>query len=72
MIDNGVQVEFGPRDEVLKKRTRNYPQLVGKGGDDGTPQPPATPGGGAAAPQTPGSATLSPTTTTVALTGDKK
>ncbi|GMG81063.1 type I secretion system permease/ATPase [Paralimibaculum aggregatum] len=33
MIDKGLQVDFGPRDEVLKKRTRNYPQLVGgKGG----------------------------------------
>jgi ATP-binding cassette subfamily C protein len=30
MLDKGVQVDFGPRDEVLKKRTRNYPQLVGK------------------------------------------
>jgi len=29
MVDRGVQVEFGPRDEVLKKRTRNFPQLVG-------------------------------------------
>ncbi|MEL6336669.1 MAG: type I secretion system permease/ATPase [Pseudomonadota bacterium] len=29
MLDKGVQVDFGPRDEVLKKRTRNYPQLVG-------------------------------------------
>jgi len=28
MLDKGVQVDFGPRDEVLKKRTRNYPQLV--------------------------------------------
>ena len=28
MIDKGMQVEFGPRDEVLKKRTRNYPQLA--------------------------------------------
>jgi len=28
MLDRGVQVDFGPRDEVLKKRTRNYPQLV--------------------------------------------
>ena len=27
MIDKGVQIDFGPRDEVLKKRTRNYPQL---------------------------------------------
>lgn len=30
MIDKGAQIEFGPRDEVLKKRTRNYPQLVGR------------------------------------------
>jgi len=29
MVDNGIQVDFGPRDEVLKKRTRNFPQLVG-------------------------------------------
>ena len=29
MIDKGLQVDFGTRDEVLKKRTRNYPQLVG-------------------------------------------
>jgi ATP-binding cassette subfamily C protein len=28
MLDRGVQVDFGPRDEVLRKRTRNYPQLV--------------------------------------------
>jgi PrtD family type I secretion system ABC transporter len=28
MIDKGTQVEFGPRGEVLKNRTRNYPQLV--------------------------------------------
>ncbi|MEM7422877.1 MAG: ATP-binding cassette domain-containing protein, partial [Pseudomonadota bacterium] len=28
MIDKGQQVDFGPRDDVLKKRTRNYPQLV--------------------------------------------
>ncbi|MEM9783618.1 MAG: type I secretion system permease/ATPase [Pseudomonadota bacterium] len=33
MLDRGQQVEFGPRDEVLRKRTRNYPQLVaGRGG----------------------------------------
>jgi ATP-binding cassette subfamily C protein len=30
MIDKGNQIEFGPRDEVLKKRTRNYPQLVAR------------------------------------------
>jgi ABC-type protease/lipase transport system fused ATPase/permease subunit len=28
MLDKGVQVDLGPRDEVLRKRTRNYPQLV--------------------------------------------
>ncbi len=28
MLDKGQQVDFGPRDEVLKRRTRNYPQLV--------------------------------------------
>ncbi len=28
MLDKGVQVDFGPRDDVLRKRTRNYPQLV--------------------------------------------
>ena len=40
MIDKGVQIDFGPRDEVLKKRTRNYPQLVGN-------KPSATPPGAA-------------------------
>jgi len=30
MIDKGLQIDFGTRDEVLKKRTRNYPQLVGE------------------------------------------
>lgn len=42
MIDKGQQVDFGPRDEVLKKRTRNYPQLVGNqpgGGQPGQPAP---------------------------------
>ncbi len=29
MLDGGVQVDFGPRDDVLRKRTRNYPHLVG-------------------------------------------
>ena len=28
MLDKGQQVDFGSRDEVLKRRTRNYPQLV--------------------------------------------
>ncbi|MBY8974450.1 type I secretion system permease/ATPase [Rhodobacteraceae bacterium NNCM2] len=27
MIDRGQQVDFGPRDEVLRKRTKNYQQL---------------------------------------------
>jgi ATP-binding cassette subfamily C protein len=40
MIDKGQQIEFGPRDEVLKKRTRNYPQLVAR------QQPGAVEGGG--------------------------
>ncbi len=40
MIDKGQQIEFGPRDEVLKKRTRNYPQLVAR------QQPAAVEGGG--------------------------
>lgn len=38
MIDRGTQVEFGPRDEVLKKRTRNYPQLVARQGAPAGPQ----------------------------------
>jgi ATP-binding cassette subfamily C protein len=42
MIDKGTQIEFGPRDEVLKKRTRNYPQLVAR------QQDPAIGAGGAA------------------------
>ncbi|MEO0821254.1 MAG: type I secretion system permease/ATPase, partial [Pseudomonadota bacterium] len=34
MIDKGQQVDFGPRDEVLKRRTKNYQQLQQqKGGD---------------------------------------
>lgn len=28
MLDKGSQVDFGLRDDVLKRRTRNYPQLV--------------------------------------------
>ncbi|MEM9144976.1 MAG: type I secretion system permease/ATPase [Pseudomonadota bacterium] len=54
MIDKGLQVDFGPRDEVLKKRTRNYPQLVGggKGGGAASGAVPA-PGGAAAAQAAP-------------------
>lgn len=33
MLDRGRQVDFGPRDEVLRRRTRNYPQLVRADGD---------------------------------------
>ncbi len=29
MLEDGAQVDFGPRDEVLRRRTRNYPHLVG-------------------------------------------
>ncbi|MEM1298920.1 MAG: type I secretion system permease/ATPase [Pseudomonadota bacterium] len=72
MIDKGVQVEFGPRDEVLKKRTRNYPQLVGKGGAEGSAPAAAGAAASVAGPAGPGAATLSPTSTTVALTGDKE
>ncbi|MEM7745761.1 MAG: type I secretion system permease/ATPase [Pseudomonadota bacterium] len=70
MIDKGMQVDFGPRDEVLKKRTRNYPQLVGKdqGGDGKAPA--AAPAQPQAAP-TQAAAGMSPTTTTVAIDGDK-
>jgi len=62
MLDKGLQVDFGPRDEVLKKRTRNYPQLVGdkgaaqKGGaqaqaaPQGQGQLPPTEAAGAAGP----------------------
>ena len=57
MIDKGTQVDFGPRDEVLKKRTRNYPQLVGnkqQGAQPAAPQgaqPAAPQGAQPAAPQ---------------------
>ncbi len=95
MIDRGQQVEFGPRDEVLKNRTRNYPQLVSKqqpgtgqqagaaqAGQPATPAveankqasnpvPPGPPPQGAKSPQ-PDGPTLSPTQTTVAISGDKK
>jgi ATP-binding cassette subfamily C protein len=47
MIDKGLQVDFGPRDEVLKKRTRNYPQLVGDKGQQGGGQQGAAPAAGA-------------------------
>lgn len=39
MIDRGQQVDFGPRDEVLRKRTKNYPQLVGNKTPDPEPAP---------------------------------
>ncbi|MEM7211897.1 MAG: type I secretion system permease/ATPase [Pseudomonadota bacterium] len=80
MIDKGQQVDFGPRDEVLKKRTRNYPQLTGNQQSGGQTGQSAT-GAGAPAPgqqtvtqgaQVAQSATLSPTQTTVAMSGEKK
>ncbi|MGF1445629.1 MAG: type I secretion system permease/ATPase [Pikeienuella sp.] len=49
MIDKGLQVDFGPRDEVLKKRTKNYPQLVG--GKPGAAPGGAGPGGAMGAAQ---------------------
>ena len=35
MLDRGVQVDFGPRDEVLRRRTRNHPP-AGTAPADGT------------------------------------
>ena len=29
MLGDGNQIDFGPRDDVLRKRTRNFPHLVG-------------------------------------------
>jgi ATP-binding cassette subfamily C protein len=65
MLDKGAQVDFGPRDDVLKKRTKNYAQLTGQqgggqqGGGKGGAQAALPPGAAtAAAPaQTPGPAT---------------
>ena len=31
VLDRGTQADFGPRDEVLQRRTRNYPQIVAGG-----------------------------------------
>ncbi|MEM7237538.1 MAG: ATP-binding cassette domain-containing protein, partial [Pseudomonadota bacterium] len=46
MIDRGQQVDFGPRDEVLRKRTKNYQQINQSGGQvaapTGAPGEPAT------------------------------
>jgi ATP-binding cassette subfamily C protein len=28
VLDRGMQIDIGPRDEVLRRRTRNYPQLA--------------------------------------------
>ncbi len=53
MLDKGLQVDFGPRDEVLKKRTRNYPQLVGGKGAPG-------PAGAAGAPAPAGAPVAGP------------
>ncbi|HUF56029.1 MAG TPA: ATP-binding cassette domain-containing protein, partial [Thermohalobaculum sp.] len=56
MVDRGRQVDLGPRDEVLKRRTRNYTQLVPRKG--GRAEAPAAPG---AAPSTPPAAPATPT-----------
>ena len=50
LIDKGAQVEYGPRDDVLKKRTRNYTQLAASQGaavapDDRTMPASAKPSG---------------------------
>jgi len=68
MLDKGVQIDFGPRDEVLKKRTRNYPQLVaGRAAAGGAPAaalPPAQPAAAASAdPSARTSTAASPTDT---------
>ncbi|MEO1315890.1 MAG: type I secretion system permease/ATPase [Pseudomonadota bacterium] len=39
MIDKGQQVDFGPRDEVLKRRTKNYSQLADGPPADGAAKP---------------------------------
>lgn len=76
MIDKGQQVDFGPRDEVLKKRTRNYPQLTNNS-QGGAPAGQAPAGQSTEQPK-PGVAqvaqatTLKPTQTTVAMSGEKK
>ena len=51
-LDNGQQVDFGPRDEVLKRRTKNHAQIVRSGRPAvavatgrGTPIPAAPPEG---------------------------
>jgi ATP-binding cassette subfamily C protein len=76
MIDKGQQVDFGPRDEVLKKRTRNYPQLVNnpQGGDAAqtAAQPAGVQPGIAQGAQVAPGTTLKPTQTTVAMSGEKK
>lgn len=73
MIDKGAQIDFGPRDEVLKKRTRNYPQLVarqqapaGAPRVAGAAQPPAQ----QSAEEQADPRTASPSKPTVALTGE--
>ncbi|MDT8343886.1 MAG: type I secretion system permease/ATPase, partial [Thermohalobaculum sp.] len=47
VIDKGVQADLGPRDEVLRRRTRNHAQLVAEAqAPGGTPQVGAEGGGG--------------------------
>lgn len=53
MLDRGNQVDYGPRDEVLRRRTRNYPQIVAgaavaSGGGRAAPAPAAAAEAGSA------------------------
>jgi ATP-binding cassette subfamily C protein len=32
MLENGTRKAFGPKDEVLRRHVRNYPQVVGESG----------------------------------------
>ncbi len=50
MLDQGQQRAFGPRDEVLRQTTRNYPQLVKGGPPSGAAEAPASPSASGLAP----------------------
>ncbi len=55
MLDQGAPRAFGPKEQVLKETTANYPQLVGGAPAPAEAQPPQ-PGAPAAPPQQPGGA----------------
>ena len=44
VLDAGAQADLGPRDEVLRRRTRNYPQIVAGGARGAVPDEPAAQG----------------------------